>query len=56
MTTQLILSVISTLCIKNMQIIDREQKITCIEYYTNCIINTEGRVKECKQKEPKWTK
>lgn len=40
MDTQAIIAAIAVLCIKTGQILDKEEKITCIDYYTNCIINS----------------
>lgn len=51
--TSSIITIISALCIKTSQIIDKEQKIACINYYTNCIINKDGDVNKCKNERQK---
>ena len=48
-----LIAIISALCIKTSQVMDKEQKIACISYYTNCIINTDGNVTKCKNERQK---
>lgn len=48
-------ALIAAICIHTTHIDTKEQKIACIEYYTNCILNGSTPDK-CQEKEPKWKK
>lgn len=47
MSTQMIIAIISSLCIKTAY--DKDKKIDCINYYTNCVINNNYDVSKCKK-------
>ena len=48
-------ALIAAICIHTTQIDTKEQKIACIDYWTNCTINGKT-LDECRAKEPKWKK